>query len=716
MDRELNKIIKQHNINCYLPLMFCINEIKNSLKYKKINKKLINNIKKKNNLIICACCKKTESKQISFINQIIFDCYVEFYHCAPSFSEYKKMLKIYNCTQYENLNAYDIYSYYLLKYIKKSEKYRNFSHFLANFIKISKSNKNLTPIKNNIKSAQLGAIFNKSCFAFFCENGTNYLAFNKQYITDFSYNLVKQNNIEILINNINILENGSYSFYENKIIVSKNNNFIVVKLNENKLKFNVYAKENSKIKILIDKNCEIMKTANSFKLKSDNIECKVRISTNQTMLINNETSFGFELLNNVKSTSVELIYNCFNCEYISKKQRKIINQQINEYYKFSNYIFDEKEIANLQSFNINYPIKNLPYLSEFGFKQCNFNSFVVDNLNFNSKCIIPNKNIYHLKNDGKIFNINNVIENQSVILLNKVNEVYIDICTINFSFKLTSKHIKIINPVLKECYFINCVEKIINAIKIFNFLKISFKNIKNNIILIANKKKKIEINNYYKFAMRFNSDSLKLLNFDFNLPNMNAFLFQQKINKINYFSEEFAILHQKINKKCDFLPIFSNFNNKTEVVNLFLNYSDWINKHNDLMLDYLYGLSSYSLALIVKDNLKRINFHCKNIELKNAIADQIGQIYPTIIDEFCNGNFALEKDISFFYYCYAYILLIENLQTKNLSAFKMLKRINLLNSDKKLILNNSHSVELNNVNYVGFSKIENQSGDIFLNF
>ncbi len=125
---------------------------------------------------------------------------------------------------------------------------------------------------------------------------------------------------------------------------------------------------------------------------------------------------------------------------------------------------------------------------------------------------------------------------------------------------------------------------------------------------------------------------------------------------------------------------------------------------------------------VIFNNYKTIIESCFDNSLKHTLVDQIGQFNKTIVDSFYAGNYKNLTLISSFYYCFIYILYINNICVENTiklvnkNMFKFISsffvkinnsniKVNMLNSNKRKII-------VNEVNYVGFTSIKNNNNEI----
>ena len=263
---------------------------------------------------------------------------------------------------------------------------------------------------------------------------------------------------------------------------------------------------------------------------------------------------------------------------------------------------------------------------------------------------------------------------------------------------------------------INCTSKIKQVKKVFNFLVIEFLKQQNTLINISNQKEKLVIQNIYKYFLNFKKQCKNNIILNLNNQILNSDNFCKKANKINIFCEKFAILHQKINKKCNFTANINNFKHKHEIINLFLKNTDWINDNYNLILDYVYSLSDYNLKEVVNNNLSIIANNCKNLNIKNALTDQLGQLLNTVMDYVLSGNFEILNNASDFYFCYLYLIFYEELlinqginayNKKYLQFFsELVLKINNKRIYYQIVSSNNKRFEVSNINYFGFDYIK----------
>ena len=705
--------------NKLLAIQFDLKPIKNA--YPSIVKKLTKLFKKLNDLIIANFLIENNKK--TYLSEYIFNYYIFQNNCPPTLSEFKNMQKKYKASQYEINYYYEIYSYNLLKYTEKSKNYATFIQLFLKqaIIKIKNQNIQKTFIKDN--KEQVGAITNNFIFAFFCKNGCNYIKIKSNYLTPFTYNLCKQNNIQILFNNQNLLEDSNYFFYKNNITLDSNKAKISISLLNNNLKFKVVLKQNGDIKFLFDKNFEVKKHKNKFELFKDNTKCALSINLN-SKLISTTEYIGFDIVEAKKEFEINLLVDGFISNKLANIEHLQLQSQLKSYYSCANNKLNLIEFQKISQNNFKFPIKHLNTLNNFKFYQCYFElgvdeKIIIDRLNFNEKEVIPLKKYYHLCTDGKIFIANDVKLNQQLIFLDNCSYLCLDISSPHYYYSVNGKSIKIITPLQNQQFIVSTQSKIKNVNKIYNFLLIYFEECKSKHLLkISNTKEKIEGINIYKYFLNFkniakNNLKLDLCNLFFNIT-----ILTNKINQFNIFSEEFAILHQKFNKKCTYNPFFYSFSNKHEVLDLFLSYTSWSQKYYNFILDYIYSLKEYNAKLILKNNLLIILQQCYNLDLNKFITYQIGQLNKTIIDNVLEGDFQFINYVSNFYYCYIYFIFYDKIITNdelcyNKDVLKLFSNIVLYNNNQRYVYNikqsNKNVVQIGNVDFIGFNKIHNKS-------
>lgn len=683
------------------------------------------------------------------IEEIINEIFSYYSNCI----DYEKILNILkklNLTKSEINFSYELYSYKILKLNEKTEKNIKFIYFFNNFNKINKKFNKIEKIKKYNNSRNVNFLCLGDLYFFVANNGYNTSGFEQINFQNKNAFFVKPHNLSLTFKEKNLFENDNFIHAKSCTKLSDFNSKIFVGFSSNKsLKMSAQLTDakNEKITLGIDlinfKNYKKI-NAKSMLFFYDDFELLVSIKTNCVSSVNViENFFQFVLISLNQTATIELEIEC-------NKENTNNFLRTDEYEKL---ILNLKTISSVPVFSepVFSNIKILRLFSEYDLqKQLTFNSnllkyfnFEIENLKFFELTFKQQKVLELLqKKEAKdlpvcvsyseqIFcerkkQIFNFAKNEKIIYAKKLTKYIFTLNTCFYKIKTCKNFVQVDNYLFGESFFINFSTSNFVLKECYGLLEFSF--FSEDVFICVSLK--TQTANGRLFA-KSKIEMKKQIKLDFCYCELSKNKLIELMSEFSFCGLEKMIIR---NFFCDVKSLLISPRSLSEEEQEFYAFSLICNKNlekllkdNEIasfLLNYVWNVKKTSKMIFLEIVNKLIDF-CQDEEIKLRLISiknyQFKFLKNSTFDLMVCGQrenisklSSLEKIMLYFYFVnYVYVFNVENnYLTYSVKDNVFLTNFLVLGFGAKSIELNLHKknetmnyVQVNNVNYLGLSKI-----------